>query len=206
MSEMRTIPRLMRKVQAHAPSSLAAALSGQANGTQSAPALPYNAETQTGILWGPDTLELWQNGERLDIAEVETVSAHDCWASAQYVDAFPTITHWWFGSLWTQRVQVTAVKQQEDGSHRVWLQPVLVDADELMWTVPVDGMPFGPLPDYAGGEANKPLFLRLGNLALLAVKQQVPLNEWVLLTSLVSNQELQALLAGGYMTVDEFLG
>jgi hypothetical protein len=198
MPELKTIPRLSHKGKRHAPNSLGAALSGAATGSYSAPGHPFDPVTKTGILWSAESLELWQNGERLDVADIATGSPETCWNTGAFARAFPTITHWWFGSLWTQRVRATAVERRADGTSLVWLQAVQPDADELVWEVPVKGAPSGALPEFAGGPINQPLYLRLGHLARLAVDGQVPLNEWMLVSSLVTNNDLAGLLANGF--------
>src|SRR5262245_6166212 len=107
MSDPQRIPRLTPKDQAHPAGRLAAALAGQGAGVLSAPAHPFDAATGSGIKWTPEALELWLKGEPLDVAEVATESPAACWRDLAFVAAFPTVSHWWFGSPWTQRVRAT---------------------------------------------------------------------------------------------------
>src|SRR5690242_19386903 len=167
MTDPQRIPRLTPKGQAHPAGSLAAALAGGGIGVCSAPAHPFDAATGSGIQWTPHALELWLTGDRLDVAEVATESPAACWGDLAFVDAFPTVTYWWFGSNWTQRVRATATAPLDDGAHLVWLQAVQDDADELPWIVALDGQAAGPLPEYAGGPVNVALQARLGQLARL---------------------------------------
>jgi hypothetical protein len=102
----------------------------------------------------------------------------------------------WFGSPWTQRVRATAAARRPDGSRAVWLQAVQEDADELPWLVRDDGSADGPLPEYAGGPANLPLRLRLGQLARLVLAGEIAVERWAAVTGLVAAAELPALLAG----------
>src|SRR6266542_4458762 len=203
MSDKQRIARLTRKGQAHPAGSLAAALAGQGGGVLSAPAHPFDEATGTGIKWTPEALELWLRGERLDVAEVATESPAACWGDLAFASAFPTVTHWWFGSLWTQRVRATATARQPDGSRVVWLQAVYEDADELPWIVQADGTAGGPLPEYAGGPANLPLRLRLGQLARLVLAGEIAAGQWAAVTSLVAAGELPALVASDWR--DELL-
>jgi hypothetical protein len=196
MSDKQRIPRLTRKGQAHPALSLAAALAGEGTGAFSAPAHPFDEATGSGIKWTPEALELWLRGERLDVAEVATESPAACWGDLAFVAAFPTVTHWWFGSLWTQRVRATATARQPDGSRIVFLQGIQEDADELPWIVQADGTAGGPLPEYAGGLINLPLRLRLGQLARLVLAGQIAAGQWAAVTSLVAAHELPVLLAG----------
>lgn len=196
MIDRQPIPQLMPKNQAHPAGSLAAALAGQGRGALSAPAHPFEAATGSGIVWTPTALELWLLGERLDVAEVATESPAACWRKLVFRDAFPTVTHWWFGSSWTQRVRATATARRADGAHVVWLQAVQDDADELPWLVRADGIADGPLPEYAGGPANIPLRLRLGQLARLILSGALAVGQWAALTSLVDAAELPTLMAG----------
>jgi hypothetical protein len=196
MSDPQRIPRLTPKDQAHPAGSLAAALAGQGASFLSAPAHPFDAATGSGIKWTPEALELWLKGERLDVAEVATESPAACWQDLAFLAAFPTISHWWFGSPWTQRVRATATARRPDGSRAVWLQAVQEDADELLWAVQADGTADGPLPEYAGGPANVPLRLRLGQLARLVLAGEIAVEQWAAVTSLVAAAELHTLLAG----------
>lgn len=201
MSDKQRIPRLTRKGQAHPASSLAAALAGEGTGAFSAPAHPFDQATGSGIKWTSEALELWLRGERLDVAEVATESPAACWRDLAFLAAFPTVTHWWFGSPWTQRIRATAAARQPDGSRAVWLQAVQEDADELPWVVQADGTADGPLPEYAGGSANLPLRLRLGHLARLVLAGQIAAGQWAAVTSLVAAGELPALVAGDRQAV-----
>lgn len=194
MSDKQRIPRLTRKGQAHPAGSLAAALAGQGSGLLSAPAHPFGAASGSGIKWTPETLELWLRGERLDVAEVATATALDCWRDLAFVRAFPTVTHWWFGSLWTQRVRATQTATRDDGARLVWLQAVQEDADELPWVVLEDGTATGPLPELSGGAVNVPLRVRLGHLARLVLTGNIAIGQWAAVTSLVTAAELPALL------------
>jgi hypothetical protein len=196
MTDPQRIPRLTPKGQAHPAGGLAAALAGEGSGALSAPAHPFDEATGGGIKWTPGALELWLKGERLDVAEVETESPVACWRALAFVSAFPTVTHWWFGSPWTQRVRVTATAHHPDESRVVWLQAVQEDADELPWIVQADGSAGGPLPEYAGGTANEPLRLRLGHLSRLVLAGQIAVGQWAAVTSLVAAHELPALLEG----------
>jgi len=202
MPDLLTIPRLAHAPGslAHAPGSLAAALAGHATGVLSAPAHPFDETTLSGLKWTPDTLELWLHGERLDVADVVTATPADCWRELAFVEAFPTVSHWWFGSPWTQRLRVTKIRNQADGTRYVWLQAVQEDADELLWIVPRTGTPRGMPPDYAGGAANLALALRLGLLARLALAGHVAINQWVAVTSLINASEVAALFVGDHRT------
>ena len=196
MTDTQRIPRLTSKDQAHPAGSLAAALAGQGSGVLSAPAHPFDEATGSGIKWTPELLELWLRGERLDVAEVTTATVLDCWQGLAFVHAFPTVTHWWFGSAWTQRVRATQTARREDGAQLVWLQAVQDDADELPWIVLEDGTASGPLPEYTGGLANVALQARLGQLARLVLAGQIALGQWAAVTSLIAAAELPALISG----------
>jgi len=195
MSDKQRIPRLTRKGQAHPAGSLAAALVGEGAGTFTAPAHPFDEASGSGVKWTPETLELWLRGERLDVAEVATATALDCWRDLAFVRAFPTVTHWWFGSLWTQRVRATQTARRSDGARLVWLQAVQEDADELPWVVLEDGTASGPLPELSGGAVNVPLRARLGHLARLVLTGNIAIGQWAAVTSLVAAAELPALLS-----------
>ena len=194
MTDKQHIPRLTPKGQAHPAGSLAAALAGEGAGVCTAPAHLFDAASGSGITWTPETLELWHCGERLDVAEVATATALDCWRDLAFVRAFPTVTHWWFGSSWTQRVRATQTAKRPDGARLVWLQAVQEDADELPWVMLEDGTASGPLPELSGGAVNVPLRVRLGQLARLVLAGNIAIGQWAAVTSLVAAAELSTLL------------
>ncbi len=193
-ADLQRVPRLMRKGQEYTAGSLAAALAAQGAGALIAPAHPFDTAMGSGIRWSPSALELWVRGERLDVAEVETNSPVSCWGNLTFVDAFPTVSHWWFGSSWTQRVRVTTTARLPDRSGLVWLQAVQEDGDELPWSVLPDGTADGVLPEYSGGPANLPLRLRLGQLARLVLAGEIAAGQWAAVTSLVAARELHTLV------------
>lgn len=196
LTDLQHVPRLMRKGQEHTAGSLAAALAAQGATSLSAPAHQFDTVMGSGIRWSPDALELWLKGERLDVAELESESPVACWRDLTFVDAFPTVSHWWFGSPWTQRVRATQIVRRPDSSRVVWLQAVQDDADELAWTVAPGGAADGPLPEYAGDERNLPLRLHLGQLARLVLAGKIAVSQWAAVTSLVAGRELHTLMAG----------
>lgn len=200
MTNTQRIPRLSPKRRGHPAGSLAAALGGEATGAFVAPAHPFDQVTGGGIRWTPETLELWHCGERLDVADQESASALDCWQDLAFVRAFPTVTHWWFGSSWTQRVRATHTARRPDGARLVWFQAVQEDADELPWIVLEDGSTSGPMPEYTGGAANLALRARLEHLAHLVLADQIAIGQWAVVTSLLAVAELPALLRGDRQT------
>lgn len=194
MPELRTIPRLTRKDQAHAPGSLAAALTGQANAPFSAPGHPYRAATGSGIRWEADRVELWAQGTLLDVAEPMTATATAFWGDLVFAESFPTVTHWWFGSSWTQRVRATARTLRSDGTRLIWLQAVAEDEDELLWEVSVEGHASGQMPAFADHSENIPLQRRMATLAMQAGLEIIPTGQWCLVSSLVAADDLSRLL------------
>lgn len=194
MTDLQRIPRLMPKNQAHPADSLAAALGADTGAPVTAPAHPFDPATGSGIVWNPTTLELWLHGARRDVADHATATAEDCWHDLAFVAAFPTVTHWWFGSSWTQRVRATQTARRPDGTRLVWFQAVQEDADELLWAVAADDTASGPLPEYAGGAINVVLHARLGMLARLVLAGQIAVAQWAVVTSLVAAAALPALL------------
>ncbi|KAB8140798.1 hypothetical protein F8S13_22635 [Chloroflexia bacterium SDU3-3] len=198
------IPRLAPKSAAHDPASLSAALTGSATGALTAPAHPFDPTVGSGLRWTPSALELWQRGTRQDVAELATASPHACWATAAFVDAFPDVTHWWFGSPWTQRVRATTRTALPEGRGlAVWLQAALEDADELPWVILAGGDPAGPLPEYAGGPQNLGLRSALGALARQVGAGRFPTARWAVVTSLIPAREVVGLLDGAAL---ELLG
>lgn len=194
MTERRTIPRLTRKDQAHSPDSLSAALTGEASAPYSAPGHPYSAVQGSGIRWSRERLELWDQGELRDVAEPLTATAAAFWGDLLFAQAFPMVTHWWFGSSWTQRVRATTRAVRPDGVRFVWLQAVQEDADELLWELDGAGNATGPMPPFADHPVNLPLQRCFAALATQAVAEVVPIGQWCLLTSLVATGDLARMI------------
>lgn len=194
MNERRTIPRLTRKDQAHAPDSLSAALTGEAAAPYTAPGHPYSAAHGSGIRWSLERLELWDRGELRDVAEPFTATVTAFWGDLLFAEAFPMVTHWWFGSSWTQRVRATTRAVRPDGTRLIWLQAVQDDADELLWHVEPDGQANGPMPIFAEHPENLPLQRRMAALATQAAAEIIPTGQWCLVSSLVATRDLTRLI------------
>jgi hypothetical protein len=79
-----------------------------------APAHVYNPSTRTGIAWHRHYVELWEGGRVTEMAQHSTDSPWELWYGLHFREAFPSITHWWFGSAWTGKVWLRAIDASSD--------------------------------------------------------------------------------------------
>lgn len=158
-----------------------------------APGHVYQPRLGTGIEWKPDEVSLWEAGKVVETAEHTTVSPYEYWYNLAFAENFPTVTHWWFRSAWTQRVRLTGIRGMVEGGS-VWgyMQFINEDVPARMWSMiegehPIILVPFPPNEVQL---VNLPLRLALARLVAGVVSDQVQRDTWMVITSLVRRDEL----------------
>ena len=182
----------------------------------------YNSQTKTGIelvnlaTTKPATstrAKLWQTGQLLAEASVELPPASaststsasaststtkwDFWYNLEFARVFPQVSHWWFGSAWTQRVRVSAPTGILDDDTVTGLMQFVDDEQPgTLWTMtPSDPvLIYTPMPTFDVNPLNLPLRLRLAELVIAMLEGDIKSDEWQLVTSLVHRDELEARL------------
>jgi hypothetical protein len=185
---------------------------------------PYQPHTKTGILWRPPlaqaatygqpgagaipastpttaTVSLWDKGVKLaEASPLKARTAYEFWHSLEFMEVFPQITHWWFGSVWTGQVRLSQpVALLEDANAKGvmgFMQFVDEQTESLPWSI-ADTTPvevFVSLPPLFSNPANFPLRLRLAELVLGLVPGDTLADQWYFVTSLVTPAQLQSLL------------
>src|SRR3954470_14546248 len=81
---------------------------------QLAPGHVYVERLGTGIQWAPQQARLFQGGEVIAVGKHTTASAWDFWYGLAFAEAFPQVECWWFRSLWTNRVRLSAPQGMRD--------------------------------------------------------------------------------------------
>ena len=160
-----------------------------------APAHVYQPQLGSGIEWMAGTARLWEHGQVCEEAAHLTTTAYEFWYNLEFARTFPSVTHWWFRSAWTQRVRLTR-PQGIMGESTIWgyIQFVDEQTPAQMWTM-TEGSPREiavPFPPNEAHPDNLPLRLALANLVRGVLAERVEPDVWVVVTSLVERSELEA--------------
>lgn len=104
------------------------------------------------------------------------------------------ITHWGFRSVWTGRVKVGLPEQTPLAGAAAWgwMTFDLLGQPRRPWAI-TDSNPVGvdvPLPPNEEQMANLPLRLMLGRIILAVLRDELPPERWVAITSLVAAGDL----------------
>lgn len=158
-----------------------------------APGHVYQPQLGTGIEWKADEVKLWEAGRVTETAHHTCASAYDFWHSLAFAEAFPTVTHWWFRSAWTQRVRLSGIQGVIAGG-TVWGYMQFIDEQvpAQTWSVTEGERPeiFVPFPPNEVQPVNLPLRLALSRLVAGVLADEVQRDTWLTITSLVRQDEL----------------
>lgn len=159
---------------------------------------PYQAALGTGIEWTPNVVRLWERGEVSATTSHTTATAWDFWYGLHFCALFPSVTHWWFRSLWTGRVAVSLPDPALSDEQALWgwMTFDVLDAPRRAWTM-TEGAQITIAPPYPPHEqqpANLPLRLNLARAILAVLRDEAAPDTWLGVTSLVHRDELARVL------------
>ncbi len=158
-----------------------------------APGHVYQPRLGSGIEWLPETARLWKQGTVWREAQHQTSTPYEFWHKLAFATCFPEISHWWFRSAWTQKVRLTRALGMAD-SETVWGYIQFIDPQQpaQIWTVTQGERPTieTPYPPQENQPINLPLRLALARLVAAVLCDDIVPNQWVVVTSLVSQTEL----------------
>ncbi|MGC1379301.1 MAG: hypothetical protein WA821_23925 [Anaerolineales bacterium] len=158
-----------------------------------APGHVYQPKLGTGIEWTPGGVILWEDFREVEHAGHNTTSPYQFWRDLAFAEAFPSVTHWWFRSAWTQRVRLPGIQGMVGGG-TVWgyMQFIAEDVPAQTWSISEGEPPeiFVPFPSNEVQPVNLPLRLALARLVAGVVADQVQRDTWMVVTSLVRREEL----------------
>lgn len=158
-----------------------------------APGHVYRPQLGSGIEWKADEVHLWEAGHVVETAHHNSASAYEFWRSLVLAEAFPSVTHWWFRSAWTQRVRLSGIQGVIAGG-TVWGYMQFIDEEvpAQTWSVTEGERPeiFVPFPPNEVQPVNLPLRLALARLVAGVLADEVQRDTWLTITSLVRRDEL----------------
>ncbi len=161
-----------------------------------APGHAYLEALGTGIQWTPNEVHLWEGGKIVESASHKTESAYDYFYNLCFAESFPSVSHWWFRSAWTQKVRLSGVLGLMD-TETTWGYMQFIDdsVPAQVWTASlVDGGMteiFAPFPPNEVQPVNIPLRLALARLIAGVIADEVARDEWMVITSLVHRDDLE---------------
>jgi len=160
-----------------------------------APGHAYIPTLGTGIEWKPDAVCLWESGKVVETAQHATASAYEYFYNLRFAESFPSVTHWWFRSAWTQKVRISGVQGLMD-NETAWGYMQFIDESvpAQVWTASImDGNRTeisAPFPPNEVQPVNIPLRLALARLVAGVIADEVERDEWLVITSLVQRDDL----------------
>jgi hypothetical protein len=161
---------------------------------QMAAAHPFRLDTKTGIVFHPREVKLLEDGTVLAKATHKSPTAWDYWHNLEFVENFPQISHWYFGSFWTGRVRVSApiTAIEEDETVMGYMQFVDEQTEGQAYSVSASEpvTVFTPLPPFETDFSNLPLRLALAEKVIGVVQGDVTPDKWQVVTSLVERGKL----------------
>lgn len=163
----------------------------------------YKSESGHGIEWNENEARLWQDGSVIARAAHNADSARAYWYSFAFARDFPQVTHWWFGSSWTQAVRVSLpqgmlASQTSFGT----IQFMHETQPRDLWTVYRDTVSAisVPAPPFEAQNfaANVPLHRQLMQMVVAMLLGNVQHDQWYTVSSLVAAKRLPAILDRSY--------
>ena len=161
-----------------------------------APGHAYLEALGTGIQWTPNEVHLWEGGNVVETASHASRSAYDYFYNLHFADSFPSVSHWWFRSAWTQKVRLSGPLSLMD-NETAWGYMQFIDESvpAQVWIASVvDGSQteiFAPFPPNEVQPVNIPLRLALARLVAGVIADEVARDEWLVVTSLVHRDDLE---------------
>jgi hypothetical protein len=161
-----------------------------------APGHAYLAALGTGIQWTSEMVYLWEGGKIVESSSHKTKAAYEYFYNLCFAENFPSVSHWWFRSAWTQKVRLSGVLGLMD-NETAWGYMQFIDdsAPAQVWTASlVDGETteiFTPFPPNEVQPVNIPLRLALARLVAGVIADEVARDEWLVITSLVQRDDLE---------------
>lgn len=166
------------------------------------PGHPYhagNGNSESGIEWlSTGQVRLWYKGQVVLEATHSTATEWQFWYELAFLEAFPQVDYWWFGSFWTGKVKLFySTEVIAPNIIKGSIQFVDDETEPGQWTLfsgdaktLTPAQIFTDLPPFEDSLANFPLRLKLAELVVELMQGDIPANEWQLATSLVTPDEL----------------
>lgn len=161
-----------------------------------APGHVYLESLGTGIQWMPGEAILWEGGLPVEKAEHNTKSAYAYFHGLEFAKSFPSVSHWWFRSAWTQRVRLTGIQGMMEAD-TVWGYMQFIDESVPAQQWSVLSIDEGsseiavPYPPNEAQPVNLPLRLALSRLVAGVIADEVQRDIWMVITSLVHRDDLE---------------
>lgn len=146
-----------------------------------------------GIQFDNNARTLWLAGEQIASGVLpEQDDRYRYFYELRFLDDFPQITHWAFGSAWTQQVMLKRPEQSDGDTLRgqiffaseedLGMYSIERSHDPLTRLAPIVNV---PLPKLFSQALNLPLRIVLAQMVTQALDDELPYDQWQLVTSLL---------------------
>ena len=157
----------------------------------------------SGILFAEDgSRSLWLNNEEITQGVlIDNLAPHDYYYNLRFLEDFPDVTHWAFGSAWTQKIMLREPRQMqtelvgtvlfgsEDDQGTYIIQRSYDDAQKRAPLVQT------PFPALFNTPINLPLRVVIARMLFSALDDELPYMQWHFVTSLLPREEVEELFA-----------
>jgi hypothetical protein len=163
---------------------------------QLAPGHVYVERLGTGIQWAPGRARLYQGGEVVAEGRHTTATPWAFWYTLAFAEAFEQVETWWFRSVWTNRVRLSAPQGMQDSTTVYgYVQFLDEETPGAMWTLADAGDVWEietPYPPNEVQPINVPLRLALARCVIGVINDDLSPDTWYDLTSVVQRGDLAA--------------
>lgn len=164
----------------------------------------YRPELGSGVEWLPGgQARLWDGGEIAATGEHGAATPEAFWRDLWHARAFPEVTHWWFGTTWTDAVRVSRVADMIDMSTVTgWMQFHNAETQGVPWLA-TEGDPYVFSVQMPPGEQTSlPVLLALARHIMGMFDARITPDKWYLATGLVRRDETVAARPDDRMGID----
>ena len=158
----------------------------------------------SGILFDPKdgTRTLWLNNKKIVQGILtDALTPHDYNYNLRFLDDFPDVTHWAFGSAWTQKIMLKKPRQM----HTELVGTLLFGSEEDQGSYIIERsyddtlkrapLVQTPLPALFNSPLNLPLRIVIAKMILAALDDDLPYGQWHFATSLLPREEVAEVFA-----------
>ncbi len=138
-----------------------------------------------------------------------SIPQRDYFYNLRFLDDFPQVTHWAFGDAWTQRVKIAPPRYRAHEWDGFMYFASEEDAgmyvvEQSFETPPAPYITL-PMPDNFRVPINFGLKVTLARMLLAALDDDLPYDQWHIVTSLVERQDVPRVLAQDVRTTWGFI-
>ena len=152
---------------------------------------------KNGILFEKDQRTLWFKDQQIATGVLPgRINPYTYYYKLRFLDDFPEITEWAFGSAWTQQVMIG--KPRSDQGELLGKFYFASEDDRGIYIIEPRHEPLKafaplvqtPLPGLFNHPLNIPLRIVIAQMLIAALDDEIPYDQWIPVTSLVRREDV----------------